>query len=159
MPPRPRLRLSGVISGKFDFEARAAALFLLPVTAVLVAVAVFPIGYSFYISLFQLKLTRPHRVPFVWLDNYAKILTDELFWSSAWRTFSFTVMSVVAISILVVLIALLLNETFRGRRFLATMLVAPWAIPTVANGLMWKWIYDSSFGALNGALSQLGIID
>lgn len=159
MPPRPRLRLSGVISGKFDFEARAAALFLLPVTVVLVAVAAFPIGYSFYISLFQLKLTRPHRVPFVWLDNYAKILTDELFWSSAWRTFSFTVMSVTAISILAVLIALLLNETFRGRRFLAIILVAPWAIPTVANGLMWKWIYDSSFGALNGALLQLGMID
>ena len=34
----------------------------------------------------------------------------------------------------------------------------PWAIPTVANGLMWKWIYDESFGALNGVLLQLGII-
>jgi multiple sugar transport system permease protein len=68
-------------------------------------------------------------------------------------------MSVSAIAILALLIALLLNETFRGRRFLAAMMLAPWAIPTVANGLMWQWIYDSGYGLLNGLLYQLGFID
>ena len=56
-------------------------------------------------------------------------------------------------------IALLLNETFRGRRFISAVVLIPWAIPTVANGLLWKWIYDSGYGALNGRLYQLGIID
>jgi multiple sugar transport system permease protein len=55
--------------------------------------------------------------------------------------------------------ALLLNEEFRGRRFLSAMLLVPWAIPYVANGLMWKWIYDSGYGALNGILFQLDFID
>jgi ABC-type sugar transport system permease subunit len=68
-------------------------------------------------------------------------------------------MAVTAITVLALPAALLLNETFRGRRALAALLLVPWSIPTVANGLMWKWIYDESFGALNGALAQLGLID
>ena len=35
----------------------------------------------------------------------------------------------------------------------------PWAIPYVANALMWKWIYDSNYGALNGLLYQLDFIN
>src|SRR5260370_35245660 len=68
-------------------------------------------------------------------------------------------MAVTAIGVLALVAALLLSETFRGRRVLAAMLLVPWSIPTVANGLMWKWIYDESFGALNGALVQLGLVD
>ena len=127
--------------------------------AVLALVAVFPIFYSFYLSFFDLKLTRPHRVPFVWFDNYLTLFADELFWGSVLRTVSFTLISVTAITLLGLLIALLLNETFRGRRFISAMLLVPWAIPYVANALMWKWIYDSGYGALNGALLQMGFID
>ena len=154
-----RSRMRHVFARRFNYEARSAGLFILPVMGVLALVAVFPILYSFYTSLFNLKLTRPHRVPFVWFDNYAKVLSDELFWESVWRTTSFTVISVTAISVLALLIALLLNETFRGRRFISAMVLIPWAIPTVANGLLWKWIYDSGYGALNGLLYQLGFID
>jgi multiple sugar transport system permease protein len=123
------------------------------------AVAVFPVIYSFWISLHDLKLTRPHRVPFVWFDNYIKIFQDQLFWESVLRTASFTVMSVLAIMVIATLMAMLLNEEFRGRRILSAILLIPWAIPYVANGLMWKWIYDSGYGALNGLLMQLGFID
>jgi ABC-type sugar transport system permease subunit len=151
--------LKHVLSRRFNYEARSAGLFILPVMSVLGVVAVFPIFYSFYISLFSLTLSRPQRVPFVWFDNYAKVLADELFWGSVWRTTAFTLMSVTAISVIALLIALLLNETFRGRRFVSAMMLVPWAIPTVANGLLWKWIYDSGFGALNGLLYQLGFID
>ena len=119
------------------------------------AMAVFPIFYSFYLSFFSLKLTRPHRVPFVWFDNYVQLLGDELFWGSVGRTVYFSVISVAVIALLAMLVALLLNEAFRGRRILSAILLIPWAIPTVANGLMWKWIYDSGYGALNGLLLQL----
>jgi multiple sugar transport system permease protein len=147
------------LARRFNYEARSAGLFILPVMSVLAVVAVFPILYSLYTSFFSLKLTRPHRVPFVGLDNYIKVLSDELFWESVLRTVSFTVMSVSAILILALFIALLLNESFRGRRFISAMILIPWAIPTVANGLLWKWIYDSGYGALNGLLMQLGLID
>jgi multiple sugar transport system permease protein len=134
-------------------------LFLAPMMVVLTVVAVFPILYSFWISLFDLKLTRPHRAPFVWFDNYIHIFQDQMFWDSVGRSTSFTLMSVTAIMFIAMLMALLLNEEFRGRRILSAILLIPWAIPYVANGLMWKWIYDSGYGALNGLLFQLGLID
>ena len=142
-----------------SYDQTSAMLFLAPMMVVLMVVAVFPIFYSFWISLFDLKLTRPHRVPFVWFDNYLKIFQDALFWESVTRTTSFTVMSVSAIMLIGLLMALLLNEEFRGRRVLSAILLVPWAIPYVANGLMWKWIYDSGYGALNGLLLQIGLID
>jgi len=141
------------------YDQRNAVLFLLPMYVVLGVVAVFPVLYSFWISLHDLKLTRPNRVPMVWFDNYVKIFSDELFWESVVRTAGFTVLSVAAIMVIATLIALLLNENFRGRRILSAILLIPWAIPYVANGLMWKWIYDSGYGALNGLLLQLGLID
>ena len=152
--------LRGVFGAPVSRYDQASALWLLaPMLGVLLVVAVFPVLYSFWISLFDLRLTRPHRVPFVGFDNYVDVFQDELFWQSVWRTTSFTVICVVAIMLIALAMALLLNEEFRGRRFLSAMLLVPWAIPYVANGLMWKWIYDSGYGALNGLLLQLGFID
>ena len=142
-----------------SYDQKSAMLFLAPMMFVLTGVAVFPIVYSFWISLFDLKLTRPRSVPFVWLNNYSNLLHDALFWDSVVRTLNFTLMSVSAIMLIALLMALLLNEEFKGRKFLSSILLIPWAIPYVANGLMWKWIYDSGYGALNGALLQLGFID
>ena len=149
-------RLKGVRG--LSYDARAAAVMLGPIVLVLSLVVVFPILYSLHTSFFDVKLTRPHQVPFVGLENYVEMLKSRLFWVSVTRTATFTVMAVTAITVLALVVALLLNETFRGRRFLAAMLLVPWAIPTVANGLMWKWIYDDHFGALNGVLFQLGLI-
>jgi multiple sugar transport system permease protein len=143
----------------FTYDERSAFLFIAPLAAVLMAVAAFPILYSFYISLFSLKLTRPNRVPFVGLDNYVAVLSDPQFWLAVERTVLFSVMSVGAIAVLALLIALLLNEEFPGRRILSAVLLVPWAIPYVANALMWKWIYDSNYGALNGLLYQLDFIN
>jgi multiple sugar transport system permease protein len=155
--PIPALR-RGIRYPVSGYDQKSAMLFLIPMMVVLTVVAVFPILYSFWISLFDLKLTRPNRVPFVWFDNYGKIFHDALFWESVLRTTSFTLMSVAAIMLIALLMALLLNEEFRGRRILSAILLIPWAIPYVANGLMWKWIYDSGYGALNGLLLQLGFI-
>ena len=65
---------------------------------------------------------------------------------------------VTSVTVLGVCIALLLNQRFPGRGFLRTLILLPWAIPPVVNGLMWQWIYDSKIGALNGLLVSLGII-
>jgi multiple sugar transport system permease protein len=152
-----RGRLS--VAPRWSYDERSAYLLIAPLAAVLLVVAVFPLVYSFYISLFNLKLTRPWKVPFVGFANYAQVLSSATFWASVERTVVFTVIAVVGISIIALLVALLLNENFPGRRLLSALLLIPWAIPYVANALMWKWIYDSNFGALNGALLQLGFID
>ena len=70
-----------------------------------------------------------------------------------------TLVTVVGTTVLALIVALFLNETFRGRRVLAVLLLVPWATPSVVNGLRWKWIYDPNFGALNGVLKSLGLID
>jgi multiple sugar transport system permease protein len=160
--PRPAglpLGLGSRVARRFNYEQRSAYLFILPMVVTVGAVAVFPILYSFYLSFFRLKLTRPNRVPFIGLDNYTDLLSDGAFWAAVGRTVEFTLICVVAIAVLALLVALLLNETFGGRPLIGALLLVPWAIPSVANGLMWKWIYDSGYGALNGALQQLGIIE
>jgi len=151
--------LKGRLGGALSSDERAAYLLVAPLALVLMAVAVFPILYSFYISLFSLKLTRPGRMPFVGLDNYVAVLSDPQFWHAVERTAFFSVLSVIAVTTLALLAALLLNEEFPGRRALSAVLLVPWAIPYVANALMWKWIYDSNYGALNGLLYQLDFIN
>src|ERR1700704_5813234 len=101
VPAKPRRLIAP------SYDERTALLFLAPLAAVLMAVAAFPILYSFYISLFSLKLTRPNRVPFVGLDNYVAVLSDPQFWLAVERTVIFSVLSVAAIAVLALLIALL----------------------------------------------------
>jgi ABC-type sugar transport system permease subunit len=139
-------------------DERAAAGLLAALVAVLMAVTAFPILYSLWISLFAVNLRRPNRMPFVGLDNYFSILGNASFWESVGRTAFFSVIAVSAVLVLATLIAILLDQDFPGRRILSACLLIPWAIPSVANGLMWKWIYDANYGALNGLLMQLGFI-
>lgn len=148
-----------LIARGFNYEERSALVFLLPVMVVLAAVTVFPILYSLYLSFFEIKLTRPARTPFVFLDNYIELFSSDLFWTSVIRTTSFTVVSVFCVTLLGLLVALFLNERFRGQRVIAAVLLVPWAIPYVANGLMWQWIYNPDYGALNGLLTQLGLLE
>ena len=58
-----------------------------------------------------------------------------------------------------VAIAVLANQPIRGQAILRTLILLPWAIPPVVNGLMWQWIYNSRAGALNGLLVSFGLMD
>jgi len=145
--------------GRFSYDERIALLLLSPALVVLAVVAVYPIFHSFYTSLFDVNLTRPHRMPFVGFDNYALMFGDERFWIAVRHTTTYTIVSVLGTAGLALLVALLLNEAFHGKRVLSMILLIPWATPSIVNGLMWKWIYDSSYGSLNALLSQFGLID
>ena len=63
------------------------------------------------------------------------------------------------IAYLGLLIALLLNEKFPGVRFLRSIIIIPWAIPTVVNGSLWKLIFNGEYGVFNALLLQAGVID
>jgi ABC-type sugar transport system permease subunit len=144
---------------RFNYEERSALLLILPVLVVLAVIAVFPILYSFYTSLFELNLARPLRRPFVGLDNYIRMLQEPRIQIAIARTAVYTLVTVAGTTLSALAVALLLNETFRGRRLLAVLLLVPWATPSVVNGLIWKWIYDSNYGVLNGLLKATGLID
>jgi len=144
---------------RFGYDERSAALLVFPVLAVLLVVAAFPIIYSFWVSLHDIVLTRPLRRPFVGFDNYLRIFDDARFWTAVVRTTVYTLVCVVVTTFLAVLVALLLNEVFPGQRLLSALLLVPWATPSVVNGLMWKWIYDPTYGLLNGLLVQVGLLE
>jgi len=55
--------------------------------------------------------------------------------------------------------ALLLNRKFRGRAFVRSLILIPWALPITIAAAMWLWIFNPTYGALNSLLLQLGIID
>jgi multiple sugar transport system permease protein len=137
---------------------RFAYLLNAPSLIAIFLLAGYPILYSAWISLHKYNLKRPRTFEFIGLENYASILESSEFWSSLWITVQFTVVVVTVVCVLGVLIALLLNQPFRGRAIVRTLVLLPWAIPPVVNGLMWQWIYDSKIGALNGLLVSLGVI-
>ncbi len=142
-----------------SYDERSALALLAPLLVVLVVVAVFPIVYSFVTSLYDVNLARPLRRPFVGLDNYIQMLGEPRIQVALWRTTVYTLVTVTGTTLAALAAALFLNEAFRGRRILAILLLVPWATPSVVNGLMWKWIYDSNYGVLNGLLHALGLIE
>jgi len=130
-----------------------------PMLLAIALISVFPIGYSFWISLQRYNLRQPNRIRFTGFDNYIDVLTQAEFWQSMRVTFTFTVGSVIGEIIASILVALLLNEAFKGRGLLRSAVLLPWAIPGVIAGVMWKWIFNPRFGVLNGLLYSFGLID
>lgn len=135
-------------------------LMLLPASLIMAVVTIYPLVRSFIISLLQWDLTKPNLLhTFIGFDNYKYVLTDPTFWHSVRVTGLFVLGSVSINITLALLVALMLNREFYGRNLVRMLALLPWAIPGVVNGIMWKWILNPSYGALNGALFQLGIID
>ena len=129
-----------------------------PALIAIVLLVGYPIVYSFWLSLHQYNLKRPNIFRFVGIENYLQIMQSPEFLSALRVTAQFTIASVVLVVVLAILVALLLNERFPGRGVVRTLILIPWAIPPVVNGLMWQWIYDSNVGALNGLLVSLGFL-
>lgn len=143
------------------WERKGVVIFLLlaPALVLIFGLLLYPLGYSFYVSLFDLNLTRPGTRPFVGLGNYLEALVNRQFWSSVSKTVYFAGLTV-SVEILVgMAIALLLRQKFYGRGFVRGIVILPWALPTVVNGIMWKWIYNANFGLLNALLFKTGLID
>jgi ABC-type sugar transport system permease subunit len=135
-------------------------LMILPAGLIMAVVTIYPLIRSLIISMLHWDLKKPELIhPFVFFDNYKYVLSDPTFWQSAKAT-GFFVLGAVSLNIIIALaIALLLNREFVGRNMVRMLALLPWAIPGVVNGIMWKWILNPSYGALNGLLLQLGIID
>lgn len=154
-----RFAARGWGGGRAGYDNPAFALYLnTPCLIAIVVLVGYPIVHSAWTSLHKYNLKRPRVFEFVGLGNYLTILESEEFWSAFWITMLFTTLVVALVVVLGMLIALLLNQPFPGRGLVRTLILLPWAIPPVVNGLMWQWIYDSKVGALNGLLVSLGVL-
>jgi multiple sugar transport system permease protein len=140
-------------------ETAFAYLLNLPALVTIGLLIAYPIAYSFWLSLQKYNLKRPDLRRFIWFDNYRQLLTDGTFLNSVKVSVIFSFCSVVLIVVISVALALLLNESFVGRGVMRSLILLPWAIPGVVNGLMWKWVFNARVGVLNGFLYDIGLID
>lgn len=129
-----------------------------PAILLLLGLVLYPIVYSFWLSLHAYNLRQPNRVRFIGLDNYATVLSSDQFWSAAGNTALFCAGSISLTVVLGSLLALLLNESFPGRGLLRAVMLLPWAIPPVVNGLIWQWLLDGQHGLINALLLGAGLI-
>ncbi len=139
-------------------SGRAAFLFSAPSLLIMVVTIVFPFGYAIAMSFHRYTLTIPTH-PFVGLGNYLKILGSSEFWNSLRTTGVFACVSVLLVIFIGFFVALLLNHRFALRGVLRAVILIPWAVPPVVNGLIWKWMLDPKYGVLNGIALRLGLID
>lgn len=94
---------------------------------------------------------------FVGFQNYAQMFKDELFWKSLQATFYFTLVSVPLSLIISFAVAMLMNVQVRGIAFFRMLYYIPSIVPSVANAVLWVWVFNSEFGLLNAGLSWLGL--
>ncbi len=139
-------------------EGRFALAVSSPALLIVFGVVLFPLAATFVYSFMNIELTSANRGAFVGLANYAGVLGSANFWSALGRTLYFTLASTALETVLGLFIALLLNERFFGVRFLRGIIILPWAIPTIVNGSLWKWIYNGEYGIMNAVLLKLGLI-
>ena len=134
-------------------------LLLIPALLVLCLVFIYPIARAFWLSLLTENLGNQLQPEFSGLTNYSRMLGDGRFWQSMGNTTVFTVISVILELILGLGIALVLNQSFRGRGIVRTITIIPWALPTAVMGLAWAWIFNDQYGVVNDILQRLGLID
>ena len=154
--PTPRGRRT---RRKRDNQGRLAFWLLLPAAVAVFGVIVYPILRTLLISFFEVNSALATDTPFVGLQNYVHVLTSPGFWAAMGRTLYFTIVSTALELVLGLIVAGLLNAKLHARWLFRAVVIIPWAIPTIVNAAMWKGIFNAQYGALNAALTQLGIID
>jgi len=135
---------------------------IVPAALLILVIIIYPLFYSVNISMRKVGLKElgdPNQAEWVGLANYAKQLQNKQFWDIIFRTGYLTLICVVGAIVIGLVVALVLNRDFVGRKIVRVVILIPWVLPTMVVSATWIWIYNGNFGALNGLLLQLGLID
>lgn len=130
---------------------------LLAPAALLIVVLV---GYPFVRALwlsFHKKLLGQQVAPWIGLKNYEVLLQDNRFWTAVKNAFVFTCGSVAIKLVLGLTIALILNEALPLRNLWRSIILLPYAMPTLVSVLVWKWMYNDTAGVLNYLVNETNI--
>ncbi len=151
-------------------RVRTAWLFLAPMLALMCVVAVWPLLRSVWFAFTETNINNLEASRFIGLENfigpYGLFFNPNYsdgFWASDWgtairNTFQFAFVSVILETLAGLGVALLLNQEFRGRTFVRTAVLVPWAIPTIVSAKMWGWMLHDQFGVVNQLLLDWGLI-
>jgi multiple sugar transport system permease protein len=136
-------------------------LFLVPYLLLFVTFVLVPAVFGIWISLHNWDFLLPGK-PFVGADNYTALFDPssvqfQPFWNGMRATAIFTVASVPLLVVIPLALAVLLNRKFPGRTFFRAVFFAPYVLGVAVIGLLWRYLLDPSFGAVNGLLAVFGI--
>jgi multiple sugar transport system permease protein len=154
------LRARGRRSALENAEARLGLVLAAPAILTILMIAVIPLAQTILDSLFQISLKFENAPrPFIGLDNYRSVLGDDS-WLNALRVTGVVAgASVAAELVLGMIVALLIDRSFRGRGLVRASVLVPWALTTVVSAKMWAWIYDGRYGLANDLLMKVHLID
>lgn len=134
-------------------------LYLSPALILLVLVILVPLGVAIMYSFRNYLLYKPWDREFVGLANYAKMFDDPVFALALWNTLVWTVSSVVLQFCLGLGLALLLNQSFRGKSLVQSIVFVPWAVPPFLTGLIFAWLYNPVIGSLPHMFTAAGFME
>lgn len=130
-----------------------------PALAIIIAVVFIPVAKAIMMSFQNYDLRRPTMIKYIGLGNFVDIFNDPLFIDAFIRTLIWVGFGVGLQFLFGFILAIILNQNFRGRGFVRAVSLIPWCTPGVLIGLMWRWIYDGNYGVLNDLLMKLHIIE
>ena len=132
-------------------------IWILPSVILMAIFIIVPIGFVFRMAFSQ--VTKAGLIKgFAGFDNFSKVLGSAKFTMVLKNTIIWTVLVVVLSTVLGFILALLLNNKFKGRKIARAIVVFPWATTLVIQASAWKFIINTDYGALNTLLKSLGII-
>jgi multiple sugar transport system permease protein len=137
-------------------EHRTAFLLIAPAMLVLLAVNVYPFLYALYISAHTYTLGRPTPPRYIGLFNYSDLLEDDRFVNSLWVSFKFVTLAVLVEFLLGFALAFLFSARLPGLVTLRKLAILPIMVMPLASGLIWFYILNENFGALNWLAILLG---
>jgi len=113
--------------------------------------------YSFTSSTMMSGMEGVAEAEFTGLANYQALATDEAWWTSLWNTFYYIVLSVPFGIVVALALALLLNLKVRGQSIYRVIFYLPAIVPLVASAVVWLYVFNPQYGAINNILSWFGI--
>lgn len=131
---------------------------MIPMVLIMGAVLIFPLAYSFVISLQDYQLSKIGQEQFVGLENYINLFKNRSFWMALRNTLSFVVIAVSIELVLGFFLALLLhNKATLLRGFFRSTLLSPMFITPIAVGLIFRFLTNSQLGVIPNLLKMVNI--
>jgi multiple sugar transport system permease protein len=132
-------------------------LFLLPAIIVIVGLVAYPFLSAVVMTFQEKSAGAPGR--FIGLENYRELFSSTQFFRTVVNTLVYTVVGVSLKFVFGLGMALVLNQERFANNLFRSILLIPWAIPTVMSALNWRWIFDDASGLINNVLVRFELIE
>lgn len=131
-----------------------AWILVFPVLLVRGFTTIYPIIMTFINSTYDMSLLKGADFQFIGFSNYVRIFSDPKLVTSIQFTAIFTIVSMAFHLVLGIILALMLNMKFKGKKFLRTIVLIPWAMPMVVAGLAARWAFNDTYGLINDLIRR-----